>query len=99
MHPGQLLQLKLTLPTCELLQLPCSAPPALVHLCQQCWDEDPAARPAMVSVVERINGLALQLFGEEQALLMFPDLFKTINAHRANAKGAGASGASAAAVV
>eukprot|EP00775_Hariotina_reticulata_P005410 gene5410-5643_t len=92
---GQLLHLKLTLPTSELLQLPGSAPPALVDLCQQCWNEDPAARPAMVAVVERINGLALQLFGEEQALQMFPDLFRTINAQRARAKGAAALPAAA----
>jgi len=65
--------------------------PALVDLCQQCWDEDPAGTASHGgSGQRRIKRLALQLF-QEQALLMFPDLFRTINAQRANAKGSGAA--------
>jgi len=46
MHPGQLLHLKLTWPTSELLLLPLSTPAAIAELCLECWAEEPAARPA-----------------------------------------------------
>jgi len=36
----------------------------------------------MTVVLERINDLALMLFGEEAALVMFPDLCKTLRARR-----------------
>ncbi|KAF6253847.1 hypothetical protein COO60DRAFT_383790 [Scenedesmus sp. NREL 46B-D3] len=89
MHPGQLLNAKLTHPTSQLLPLPDSAPPALAGLCLGCWAEEPGQRPSMQGVIEQLNCMALELLGEDQALLAFPDLARHVMAQRRSAAAAG----------
>jgi hypothetical protein len=89
MHPGQLLNAKLTHPTSQLLPLPDSAPAALASLCLACWQEEPSQRPSMQGVIEQLNGMALQLLGDDQAMLVFPDLARHVMAQRRSAAAAG----------
>ncbi|WIA40607.1 hypothetical protein OEZ86_013945 [Tetradesmus obliquus] len=91
MHPGQLLNAKLTHPTSQLLPLPEAAPPALASLCLACWEEQPGRRPSMQGVIQQLNALALELLGEEAALLAFPDLARQVLAQRRSAAAAAAA--------
>jgi hypothetical protein len=95
MHPGQLLSLKLTHDTSELLPLPPGAPAGLCDLCRDCWASEPAARPAMAAVVCCINSLAVDLLGEEQAVALFPDVAASLSARRRLAASAAAAAAAA----
>jgi acyl carrier protein phosphodiesterase len=88
MHPGQLLNAKLTHLTSQLLPLPDSAPAALASLCLACWEEEPSQRPSMQGVIEQLNGMALQLLGDDQAMLVFPDLARHVMAQRRSAAAA-----------
>jgi hypothetical protein len=85
MHPGQLLSLKLSHPTSQLLPFPDSTPQGLAQLCQDCWSESPPERPSMASVVQRINDLAVSLLGQDQAVAMFPDVAASLAAQRRQA--------------
>lgn len=85
MHPGQLLSLKLSQHTRELLPFPPSTPPGFAQLCLDCWAEHPPARPGMAAVVQRINELAVSLLGQEQAVAMFPDVAASLAAQRRQA--------------
>lgn len=80
MHPGQLLSLKLSQNTSQLLPFPASTPQGLAQLCLDCWSESPPQRPSMASVVQRINELAVGLLGQEQAVAMFPDVAASLAA-------------------
>jgi hypothetical protein len=93
MHPGQLLNAKLIYPTSQLLLLPDSAPAALASLCLACWAEEPSQRPSMQGVIEQLNGMALHLLGEDQAMLAFPDLARHVMAQRRSTAAAAAAAA------
>lgn len=93
-HPGQLLNMKLCHPTSELLPFPESAPAALVSLALDCWADSPAQRPTMPAVVDRLNSFASELLGEEQAVMLFPDIACKLSAQRRSAAAAGVSGCS-----
>ena len=82
MNPGQVLSLKLHQPTSVLLPFPKGTSEPLVQLAIDCWAEVPASRPAMHEVIADLNGLALQLLGEEGALAMFPDMARMLSAMR-----------------
>lgn len=95
MHPGQLLSLKLTHHTSKLLPFPPHAPGGFTQLCLDCWAPDPADRPAMPLVVQRLNQLAVDLLGEGQAVAMFPDVSASLAALRRHARQAAAAAAAA----
>jgi hypothetical protein len=82
MNPGQVLGLKLEKPTSKLLPFPDDTSEPLVQLAMDCWAEAPASRPAMHEVIADLNGMALQLLGEEGALAMFPDMARMLSALR-----------------
>lgn len=88
MHPGQLLSLKLSQHTSQLLPFPPSTPHGLAQLCLECWTVEPLERPSMVAVVQRINDLAVTLLGQEQAVAMFPDVAASLAAQRRQAAAA-----------
>jgi hypothetical protein len=85
MHPGQLLSRKLSQHTSQLLHFPPSTPACLVQLCLDCWADEPARRPSMAAVVQRINDLAVTLLGQQQAVAMFPDVAASLAAQRRQA--------------
>lgn len=85
MHPGQLLSLKLSHHTSQLLPFTPMTPPSLAQLCLDCWSEEPSQRPSMPAVVQRINDLTVTLLGQEQAVAMFPDVAASLAAQRRQA--------------
>jgi len=85
MHPGQLLSLKLSQHTSQLLPFPPSTPSGMAQLCLDCWTAEPLERPSMAAVVQRINDLAVTLLGQEQAVAMFPDVAASLAAQRRQA--------------
>jgi hypothetical protein len=95
MHPGQLLSRKLSQHTSQLLHFPPSTPPCLVLLCLDCWANEPARRPTMAAVVQRINDLAVTLLGQQQAVAMFPDVAASLAAQRRQAAMAASAAAAA----
>lgn len=95
MHPGQLLSLKLSQHTSQLLPFPAMAPAGLTQLCLDCWAAEPSQRPSMSTVVQTINELAVSLLGQEQAVAMFPDVAASLAAQRRQAALAAAAAAAA----
>ena len=95
MHPGQLLSLKLSQHTSQLLPFPATAPAGLTQLCLDCWAAEPSQRPSMPTVVQTINELAVSLLGQEQAVAMFPDVAASLAAQRRQAALAAAAAAAA----
>lgn len=59
--------------------LPCPAPPPQP---QDCWEDDPLARPAMEDVISSLNLLVVDLMGPDRAMAAFPDMAKLVLALR-----------------
>eukprot|EP00879_Flechtneria_rotunda_P029217 GHRR01031503.1.p1 GENE.GHRR01031503.1~~GHRR01031503.1.p1 ORF type:complete len:106 (+),score=39.70 GHRR01031503.1:297-614(+) len=93
MHPGQLMMLKLSHHTDKLLNFPDTAPPAIAALCTACWADDPTQRPTMRAVVDALNQVALDLLGEEVAVMVFPDVARALIAQRKEAAAIAAAAA------
>lgn len=84
--------MKLTHSTSNLLQFPDTAPPSLASLALDCWADNPAQRPSMVAVIDRLNSVALDLLGEEQAVMQFPDIARKLSAQRRSLAAAAGTG-------